>query len=123
MLPAMLTAMAVEGYRSLRQLVVPLGPLTVITGANGAGKSSLYRVLRMLAETANGGAVAALAAEGGLPSVLWAGHSSDAPVTIRVGFAGDEYGYAVDFGLPIPDETTMFQRDPEIKTEAIWAGP
>ena len=69
----MLQTIAVEGYRSLRSLVVPLGRLTVVTGANGSGKSSLYRVLRLLSATAHGGAVRALAAEGGLGSVLWAG--------------------------------------------------
>ena len=70
---AVLQTVAVEGYRSLRELVVPLGRLTVVTGANGSGKSSLYRVLRLLAATAHGGAVRALAAEGGIESVLWAG--------------------------------------------------
>jgi predicted ATPase len=65
--------LAVENYRSLRSLVLPLAPLTVVTGANGVGKSSLYRALRLLADAARNGAVAALAREGGLPSTLWAG--------------------------------------------------
>jgi predicted ATPase len=34
---------AVQGYRSLRELTLPLGQLSVITGANGSGKSSVYR--------------------------------------------------------------------------------
>lgn len=136
----MLQVLAVEGYRSLRRLVVPLGPLTVVTGANGSGKSSLYRSLWLLAETARGGAVGALAREGGLPSTLWAGPETigkavragthpvqgtvrTAPVALRLGFAGDEYGYAIDFGLPPPEAATMFVQDPEIKAEAVWAGP
>lgn len=45
----MLQALAVSGYRSLRDLVVPLGRLTAVTGPNGAGKSNLYRALRLLA--------------------------------------------------------------------------
>ena len=36
----MLQTIAVEGYRSLRSLVVPLGRLTVVTGANGTGRSA-----------------------------------------------------------------------------------
>jgi predicted ATPase len=135
-----LQTIAVEGYRSLRSLVVPLGRLTVVTGANGAGKSSLYRVLRLLSATAHGGAVRALAAEGGLESVLWAGPEvfgegvrrgrhpvtgtvRTRPVALRIGLGADDLGYAIDFGLPRPDETTMFDRDPEIKLEAVWAGP
>ncbi|MEO8040183.1 MAG: AAA family ATPase, partial [Betaproteobacteria bacterium] len=63
----MLRALAVTGYRSLRDLVVPLGALTAVTGPNGAGKSNLYRALRLLADTAQGRVVASLAREGGLP--------------------------------------------------------
>ena len=69
----MIATLAVENYRSLRSLVVPLAQLTVVTGANGAGKSSLYRALRLLADASRNGAVAVLAREGGLPSTLWAG--------------------------------------------------
>ena len=131
----MLTTLAVENYRSLRDLVLPLSGLTVVTGPNGSGKSSLYRALRLLADASRNGAVAALAREGGLPSTLWAGPQNGArpgkpvqgtvrtkPVGLRLGFAGDEFGYALDLGLPVPGET-MFNLDPEFKREAVWAGP
>ncbi|WP_435185463.1 AAA family ATPase, partial [Amycolatopsis thermoflava] len=72
----MLTTLAVENYRSLRDLVLPLSRLTVVTGVNGTGKSNLYRALRLLADAGRNGAVAALAREGGLPSTLWAGPES-----------------------------------------------
>jgi energy-coupling factor transporter ATP-binding protein EcfA2 len=69
----MLSTLAIEGYRSLRRLILPLEQLNVVVGANGTGKSSLYRAIRLLAEAARNAAVAALAREGGLPSTLWAG--------------------------------------------------
>ncbi len=47
-----------------------LGQLTVITGANGSGKSSVYRSLRLLADVAQNAVVASLAREGGLPSTF-----------------------------------------------------
>jgi predicted ATPase len=68
-----INVLAVENYRSLRQLIVPLAALNVVTGANGSGKSSLYRALRLLADSSRNGAVAALAREGGLASTLWVG--------------------------------------------------
>jgi AAA15 family ATPase/GTPase len=37
----MIQTLAIANYRSLRQLVVPLGRLNVITGANGSGKTNL----------------------------------------------------------------------------------
>lgn len=137
----MLHTLAVANYRSLRSLVAPLGPLNVVTGANGSGKSSLYRALRLLAETAQGTVVASLAREGGLESTLWAGPETitrrmkqrDVPVQggprkdvvhLRLGFSGDEFGYAIDLGLPVPGALgpTAFARDPEIKRECIWSG-
>src|SRR5499433_3865394 len=112
----MLTAVAISNYRSLRNIVVPLQKLNVVTGANGSGKSSLYRALRLLGDTAQGRAVSSLAREGGLPSTLWAGPEKisramrrgqyeiqETPrkkvVSLELGFASDEFGYLIDLGL------------------------
>ncbi|BBY59022.1 AAA family ATPase [Mycolicibacterium sarraceniae] len=118
----MLDTIAVENYRSLRRLVLPLRGCNVVTGPNGSGKSSLYRALRLLADSARNGAVNALAREGGLSSTMWAGPGTNGPVSLKLGFAGEDFGYAVDFGMPVPGESE-FNLDPEIKSEAVWAGP
>ena len=125
----MISTLAVAGYRSLRELRLVLGRLTVVTGPNGSGKSSLYRSLRLLADCAQGGVVNSLAREGGLPSVLWAGRERHAtrrrsPVTLRVGYASDGFGYLAELGLPGGDAAhSAFTLDPEIKRELVWAGP
>lgn len=135
----MILTLAVSGYRSLRDLVLPLDRLNVVTGANGSGKSSLYRALRLLADVAQGRLFASLASEGGLQSTLWAGPETIArgmkagrlpvegtvrrnAVALKLGFASDDFGYAIDLGLPILS-ASRFGRDPEIKTETVWAGP
>lgn len=126
----MLNTVAVSGYRSLRDVVVPLGRLTVITGANGSGKSNLYRALRLLSSTAGGSIVAAVAREGGLPSLLWAGPEHGGtqgtvrkdPIAVQLGFASDELGFLIDLGIPQAGQRTLFARDPEIKREQVFAG-
>src|SRR5687767_2027640 len=69
----MIRTLAFQSYRSLRELVLGVDRLTVITGANGVGKSSVYRGLRLLCDAASGELGRSLAREGGLPSALWAG--------------------------------------------------
>ena len=43
------------------------------------------------------------------------------PVSLRLGFAGDDFGYAIDLGLPTR-RRSAFGRDPEIKRECVWNG-
>ena len=136
----MLTTLAIANYRSLREFIAPLGRLNIVTGPNGSGKSNVYRALRLLAVTARGGVIPSLAREGGLPSTLWAGPERfsramltgaapvqgtrrDEPVSLRLGFAGDDFGYAIDLGLPLLNKNTQFSLDPVIKRECIWSGP
>src|SRR5882762_7388034 len=136
---ASLQTLAVENYRSLRNITLPLDRLTVIKGPNGSGKSNLYNALRLLADTAAGGVVGSLAREGGLKSTFWAGpekisqgmragrvpvqgtQRKDA-VRLKLGFSGKEFGYCVTMGLPAPAKSA-FALDPEIKRECIWHGP
>jgi predicted ATPase len=79
----MLNTLAVSGYRSLRDFVVPLRRLNLVTGPNGSGKSNLYRALRLLAEIAQGRVIPSLAREGGLQSTLWAGPESFSRAMLR----------------------------------------
>jgi predicted ATPase len=44
-----LTSISMSGYRPFFECQVPLGPLTVIIGANASGKSSLFGAIRFLA--------------------------------------------------------------------------
>ncbi len=134
----MLTAFAIENYRSIRSLRIPLGPLTLITGGNGCGKSNLYRALRLLAETGQGGVVTALAQEGGLLSTMWAGPDEitggmrrgevavqgtgrNRHSRLKLGFTGEPFSYAISLGMPEPVPRSVFNLDPEVKRESIWS--
>lgn len=134
----MIQTLAITNYRSLRHIVMPMGHLNLVTGPNGSGKSNLYRALRLLAESASGKLIGALAGQGGLESSFWAGPEvisrdmrsgatpiqggpRQKPVRLKLGFAGETFGYSVSLGLPTPS-LSLFGLDPEIKRECIWAG-
>lgn len=135
----MLQTLAVHSYRTLRDFVLPLEPVNLITGPNGSGKSNVYKALRLLAETAQGGVIGSLAREGGLASTMWAGPEEISramrrgdvpvqgtrrkkPVGVGLGFVGSTFSYAIDLGIPTPS-SSAFSLDPVIKTEHVWAGP
>ncbi len=48
--------------------------------------------------------------------------ASNLVVSLKLGFSSDDYGYAIDLGLPIPS-SSQFSADPEIKVESQWTGP
>ncbi|MGO0576020.1 AAA family ATPase [Ornithinimicrobium panacihumi] len=133
----MYSTVAISGYRSLRDVRLPLGRLTVVTGANGTGKSSVYRALRLLADCGAGRVVGSLAREGGLESALWAGPETlggarrgyavegtvrKGRVSLLLGVGGPDLSYLVDLGIPV-QSGSAFDRDPEVKREAVWTGP
>lgn len=86
-----LRSIKIEGYRPFREAHVPLGPLEVIAGANGSGKSSLFEFLRFLRN----------AVHSEIPPEIVAGS-----VGQRIFHAGGaerfEWTLEVDTGYPVP---------------------
>src|SRR5712671_7879505 len=77
------------GYRTLRSIRFPVRRLTVFVGANGVGKTNLYRALQLLQASAAGTLARELAAEGGLQSAMWAGKrrvSDPSRIMLSAGF-------------------------------------
>ena len=122
----MMTRLAISGYRSLRDVRLTLGELNVVTGANGSGKSSLFRALKLLAEIAQGRIIQSLAEEGGLKSTLWAGPEARAtkaggpgaesalrknPVGLKLGFAGADSNAGM-FGMMLRRAPTPPIKEP-----------
>src|SRR5262249_24564793 len=129
----------VLGYRSLRNIRFPVGGLTVFVGANGVGKTNLYRALQLLQAAAGGTLARELAAEGGLQSALWAGKrrvKEPARMKLSVALGGERpgdrgqgrldygvevgaaYSYEVDVGVRIPT-AAAFPLEPQVKEETL----
>jgi predicted ATPase len=118
-----------HGYRSLKSIAYPMSGLDVFVGANGVGKTNLYRTLELLRSAAANTLASDLANEGGLESALWAGprrKSEPARIRLAVGFADPSgrrsdvtaFRYEVAIGLPSL-VSPAFRSEPQIKEETV----
>jgi predicted ATPase len=118
-----LSLLKVEGYRSVRSAWLRLGALNVVRGPNGSGKTNLYRALAILLDAAHGRLAWAVAREGGMPSIMWAGaHRTHERHGVIVEARVDTFTYRLELGLVTPIQT-VFRLDPEVKSESISVTP
>lgn len=109
------------GYRSLRKIVCPVSDLDVFVGANGVGKTNLYRALELIRAAAANGLGLELAQEG-MAAAFWAGTRRSGPARIELEVSLAEavgrgvYRYHVEIGFPaLP--AGAFDLEPQIKEE------
>ena len=124
-----LTSVTLRGYRSVRGLTLPVEACSVFVGGNGVGKTNLYKGLGLLRAAAEGTITRAIANEGGIESVLWAGgRRCGKPVRLilRAHFdeldngteSGVPHSYEIEIGLPQITEAA-FQIEPLVKEERL----
>lgn len=114
-----LQRLTVRGYRSLLDVSLAAGPVTVVQGGNGTGKSNLYRALGLVSAAAQGTLAHAIAAEGGMGSILWAGARRKGPQRVEVEVEWTDLRYRLVLGLPQTVGPDPFPLDPEVKSEVI----
>jgi predicted ATPase len=121
----MLRTIHFQGYRSLRDFRLKLGRVTLVTGENGVGKSNVYRALGLMRKMAEGRFAAAVAEEGGLPSLLWAGElKKNEPRRMRWEIEHEVFHLEMECGMipAAPGDPTQFKTDPDIKLETLRIG-
>lgn len=83
-MPARLLCLDVENFRSLRDVSIPLGDLTVLVGPNGVGKSNVLKVFSFLADIIRTDLQPALESRGGFDEVaFWGGEKP--PTSLKIG--------------------------------------
>jgi predicted ATPase len=118
-----------QEFRSLKNISYPMSSLDVFVGANGVGKTNLYRSLELLQSAAANTLARDLASEGGLESAMWAGRrrrGEPACIRLAVGLADPVgrhpsdslYRYEVEIGFPQPLSATLGS-EPQIKAETL----
>jgi predicted ATPase len=114
-----------SGYRSLQRIAYPMSHLDVFVGANGAGKSNLYRALELLRAAAANTIGRDIAAEG-LDRAMWAGARKGGGPS-RMTFAVDlaqpdrleaSCRYEIEIGYP-PPVSAAFELEPHVKVETL----
>lgn len=123
-----LSSITIQGYRSVRSVSLPVARCSVFVGANGVGKTNLYKALGLLRAAAEGTLTHAIAEEGGIESVLWAGdRRRGEPVRLVLRAEFDELSYGVEVGLPVYEVVmglpspmeAAFLTEPRIKEERL----
>ena len=100
---AAIDRVTVRGFKSIRALEdFELRGLNVLIGANGAGKSNLMGVFRLLSEMERNRLQIFVKREGGADALLFGGRRRTSRLEVELSFSGNEhrYGYALE---PVAD--------------------
>ncbi|MDX9724127.1 MAG: AAA family ATPase [Myxococcota bacterium] len=116
---ARLKSLEIRGFKSIdgEGQSLDLGPITVLLGANGAGKSNLVSFLRMLNYMTSGGLQQYVATQGFADSLLYFGAKTTSELSARLQFEDDnatnEYAFRLQRDatnrLFFLDETVTYQ--------------
>jgi predicted ATPase len=126
-----LDAVTIKNYRSVRSLTFPVEACSVFVGANGVGKTNLYKALGLLRSAADGTITRSIAEDGGVDSVMWAGghdRGEEKRLVLRAHFEdlqrGDSddlrYTYEIEIGLREKLQAA-FSLEPLVKEERLVA--
>ena len=118
-----LTAISIQGYRSVQRIHFDVDACSIFEGANGVGKTNLYKALGLLRSAADGNLTRAIAQEGGIESVLWAGpRQRTKPVRMIFQAQFETLQYDVEVGLPPPppfNTEAAFTIEPLVREERL----
>ncbi len=120
----MINRIRINNFRSVRAIELELGPLNIVFGPNGCGKSNIYKAIHLLTASASGQFSSYVSEEGGLENIMWSGKQAPTdrhPRRLQIACLTDEFEYELQVGfpekLPYP---TQFMLDPIVKEENIW---
>ncbi len=103
----------VAGFKSIREQDIELGPLNVLIGANGAGKSNFVTVFELLRQIVNESLQLYVARSGGADQMLYYGRKVTEEIVLGFVFGKNAYRCTLlptsNGSLVFGDETVYFQ--------------
>jgi predicted ATPase len=112
----MLTSISIEGFKSIKKQIIPLGRITIVIGANGVGKSNFVSFFKMLNCMMTGGLQQFIGKGGGSQALLYYGPKTttlmNASLNLEIDGHKDTYNFslvkAVQDTLIFSEETAIF---------------
>lgn len=102
------TRLVLHGYKSIAQCDVPLGPVNILIGANGAGKSNFIGFFRFLSEILNRQLQKSVGVAGGPDKLLHFGRKTSEELGASVYFGDVRYMLTL---APTMDNKLLFQQE------------
>ena len=97
----MITRVRAKNFRSLADVDVTLGPLTVLVGKNGAGKSAFVDVLRFTRDMLTIGLKKACGVRGSFDSLRYSHSEKTENIDIEIELQSKKHGFSCGFMIGI----------------------
>ena len=111
---------SIAGYRSIRALTLELNPLTLLVGANGAGKSNVLDALAFWFEAFNQGVDGAIVRRGGIEALRFRAGPENLPIDLAVDVVFFRKGarfVGAGFTLGVREEGVWFVKEEWVSYE------
>ena len=119
-----LDSITVKGFRSIASIEhQPLGPINVLIGANGSGKSNFIGALSFLHVIRAGHLQHYVIRAGGADRILHFGSKVTQELTIQVSFENRRYEYGITLAVSDTDELYPLSEDLFFRKSEKYPGP
>jgi predicted ATPase len=112
---AQIESVSIEGHTSIEHAVVDLGPINILVGANGSGKSNFIRALELLGRIADQELGLYVERSGGASMLV----RQPAGRNIEIGVVGDGCGYSATLEAT-PDDRLVYGREASRHIDGEW---
>ncbi len=93
-----------RNFKSIRELDLELGPLTVLVGPNASGKSNTLDILCFISHALRRDLDSAVTARGGIVAIRRSGFKGN----VEVGFRAEKGGFRIDYGFVLGSRSGIY---------------
>ncbi len=103
-----ITRLTIEGFKSIKSAKIDLNMINVFIGANGAGKSNLISVFKLLQSLVDENLQLYVTQHGGPDRLLYFGRKTTESMKVRFEFGNNGYSFKLS---PTQDNRLMFEEE------------